>query len=173
MTNHTPEYSPKIPRMGGFSLIEALISFVIIAVGMLGLARFQGASLERNADSKARTEALNLAQARLEGLRNLRGEADFQTRLAAGTNSDSVEGGHAIFSRAWDITRDGTFDRAVVDVTVSWSDAEGISQSVNLASVVSEVRPEKSGQYYVAMVGVPGTPPTPLMVGREDHDDHD
>lgn len=160
---------PTISRTGGFSLIEALISFVIIAVGMLGLATFQGASLASNSDSKARTEALNFAQTRLEALRSLANEAAFQTRLASGTASDTADGNHTRFSRSWSITRNTTPDNAAVDVTVSWADREGTTQSVNLASLISEISPRATGKFYVAMVGVPGTPPPALVVG-EVHD---
>lgn len=158
MIDNALESAPSIQRMGGFSLIEALISFVIIAVGMLALAIFHSASLESNADSKARTEAVNLAQARLEALRSLRDETVFQTTLASGTGSDTAAGNHANFARSWTVTRFTPSDRAMVDVTVGWADATGVTQSVKLRSVIAEVNPHQTGRYYVAMIGVPGTP---------------
>ena len=170
MTKNPLESPPTLSRMGGFSLIEALISFVIIAVGMLALAKFQSASVESNTDSKVRTEALNLAQSRLEIFRSLEDEAAFQARLATSTGVDATEGNHTRFFRSWSITRQATPDRAEVDVIVRWSDRSGTSQSVNLSSSISEVNPSKTGQFYVAMQVVPGVPPTPVGGEAQSND---
>jgi len=148
--------------MGGFSLLEALISFVIIAVGMLALAKFQADSLDSNADAKARTEALNFAQDQIERLRNLEDPADFTARLASGSGSDTANGNHASYTRSWTIRQVAVPAHAEVAVTVSWADSSGTTQSVNLSSYIGQVQPEKTGQYFVEMVGVPGKPPNSL-----------
>jgi type IV pilus modification protein PilV len=148
--------------MRGFSLLEALISFVIIAVGMLALAKFQADTLENNADAKARTEAVNFAQAQIEQLRNIRDPADFQTALTSGSGTDTATGSHATYTRSWTITQNTDPNYAVVDVIVTWADSTGTTQSVNLSTYIGEVEPAKTGRYFVEMVGVPGEPPTPL-----------
>ncbi len=54
----------------GFTLIEVMIAFVILAVGLLGLMTMQIVSIRANAFSSDMTYASMLAQARFEHLRN-------------------------------------------------------------------------------------------------------
>jgi len=53
----------------GFSLIEALIAALVVAVAMLGFGQLQGATLINSADSRMKTHALNLAQDKIGKLR--------------------------------------------------------------------------------------------------------
>lgn len=46
---------------GGFSLIEILISFVVLAVGLLGVASMQKKGVESNHSAYLRTQAVSLA----------------------------------------------------------------------------------------------------------------
>ncbi len=55
----------------GFSLIEVLISLVILAVGLLGLALFQTTAIKGNAIASKWTVATELAQDRLERFRHV------------------------------------------------------------------------------------------------------
>lgn len=51
---------------GGFSLIDAMLATVILAVGLLALAGMQGISLGRNVDANELTVATNLAAEMVE-----------------------------------------------------------------------------------------------------------
>jgi len=55
----------------GFTLLEVLIAFIILAVGLLGLAALQIIAIKANAFSKEMTQASAIAQAKLEELKNL------------------------------------------------------------------------------------------------------
>ncbi len=55
----------------GFSLIEVLVSLVILAVGLLGLALFQTTAIKGNAIASKWTVATELAQDRLERFRHV------------------------------------------------------------------------------------------------------
>ncbi len=57
-------------HQGGFSLIEVLITLVVLAVGLVALAKFQGTAIESGSLAKERTVAAHLAQQKLDDLRN-------------------------------------------------------------------------------------------------------
>jgi type IV pilus modification protein PilV len=61
----------KIRGKEGFSLIEVLVSLVILAVGLLGLALFQTTAIKGNAIASKWTVATELAQDRLEKFRHV------------------------------------------------------------------------------------------------------
>ena len=54
----------------GFSLIEVMVSLVILSVGLIGTAKFQTAVLKSGSDSQARSEAITIAQSKLEELKS-------------------------------------------------------------------------------------------------------
>jgi prepilin-type N-terminal cleavage/methylation domain-containing protein len=56
-------------RRGGFTLIEAMISMVILAVGVLGIVSMQGASVSASAISQDLTHALNVGERMMELIR--------------------------------------------------------------------------------------------------------
>lgn len=54
----------------GFSLIEILVTLVVLGVGLVALAKFQGNIVESGALAKARTVAAHIAQQKIDDLRN-------------------------------------------------------------------------------------------------------
>jgi type IV pilus modification protein PilV len=147
-------------RQFGFAIIEALVALVIMGFGILALAGMQGA-LTRNVDySQQRSEAVRLAQEKMEELRSFTGIAS--TTIAAtasapsavntsaphwdalSSSADSVTT-NAVYSRSW------VFGGVVADsmrpltVTVTWTDRAGEAQTVTLTSVLSKTNPADSG----------------------------
>nr|HDO80263.1 prepilin-type N-terminal cleavage/methylation domain-containing protein [Candidatus Bathyarchaeota archaeon] len=59
------------PNNRGFSLLEVMIAFVILAIGLLGLAALQVTAIRGNAFSSGMTFATMLAQQKLEELKGL------------------------------------------------------------------------------------------------------
>ena len=91
----------------GFSMIEVLVSVLVVAVGLLAVANFQGGLIGQSSTNKARAEATALAQARIEQLRNYTGdvtsEAEFDNAFAATngfTNNATMNGVNAQFTVA-------------------------------------------------------------------------
>lgn len=142
-------------RQAGFTLIEALIALLVMAFGMLSLSGMQ-LSLSRGSDiAKQRTEAMRLAQQRIDEYRSF--------------TSIAVAGGHTL---VWDsfvtvtepvmatagtnaaYTRTTTMGGATSDamrainVRVAWTDRAGGAQEVNIASVISKSDPVDIG--YIA-----------------------
>ena len=54
----------------GFSLIEVLVTLIVLGVGLVAVAKFQSNVIESGALAKARTVAAHLAQQKLDDLRN-------------------------------------------------------------------------------------------------------
>lgn len=60
-----------VPDQSGFTLVEVLVTAVIMAVGLLAIAQLQVIGIKMNACNRGVTEATLLAAAQLEYLRNL------------------------------------------------------------------------------------------------------
>jgi len=72
----------------GFTLIEVMISLVILAVGLLALGTMQIVSIRANAFSSEMTYTSMLAQEKFEELKNL---ADTDIKLQEGDHPDGTE----------------------------------------------------------------------------------
>lgn len=134
----------------GFTLIEALIAALVVAVVMLGLANLQGVTLLNSADSRMRTHALNLAQDKIEELRSFANQNTY-----AGMDSDVVgstaEGINSTFTRTWEIDPClNSVNCKQATVTVEWTDAKNAIQTVQLTSYIAQTDPVKSGMLLVA-----------------------
>ena len=64
------QYKNTVFRQRGFSLIEALVAFLILSVGMLGIASLQLISLKAGKTAELRTVAVIKAEEILERIRN-------------------------------------------------------------------------------------------------------
>jgi type IV pilus assembly protein PilV len=67
----------------GFSLIEALVSLIVISVGMIGIASLYGQGLRAGGTALYRTQAINLASDMADRIRvNRRGGAGYNAMAA-------------------------------------------------------------------------------------------
>ncbi len=153
----------------GVSLIEAVVALAVLAFGMLGVAGLQG-TLRGNADgARQRTEALRIAQSRIETRRS------FSTLPAGGgiayagivdRSAVTVDGKNATFTIVEEVTDvGGATDprRKALTVQVSWADRTGVAQTVQLATVIAGMAPE-----HAAVVTVPATS-TAVQLSRGRH----
>ncbi|MBL1278547.1 MAG: type IV pilus modification protein PilV [Ectothiorhodospiraceae bacterium] len=83
---HMQEHSPQ-QKQKGFTLIEVLVTLVILAIGLLGLAGLQAASLQHNNSAYQRSQATFLAYEMLDRMRsNPQGlEADVYNAIDTGS----------------------------------------------------------------------------------------
>lgn len=128
----------------GFTLLEGLIAFVILAGGLLAAFRFHSTSLATTAESKVRAQATALAQQKIEDLRNFQTLDEFEALVVDGSGLGDY--GAVDYAAAFDLDwdRDEAFgdNPRKVDVTVSWVDRDGVgtdgngAQSVMLSSII-------------------------------------
>ena len=136
--HHAPPHAQR-----GTSLLEALIAFLVLSLGMVSIARVQG-HLRLAADvARQRTEAVRLAQQDMETLRSQR------TFSAIASASRNVNAGtaYAIDRR---IESTGMAHAKAASVTVRWADRSGVAQQVTLHSVVAGTDPRLSGALALA-----------------------
>jgi type II secretory pathway pseudopilin PulG len=132
----------------GFTLVEALVAFGVTAAGLLAVASFQGALVTDSAYNKARTEALSLAQQKIEEFKHYT-HADEDNFIddngdgamdADGPYQDpAINGQNAVFTRSWDLATASQGKR--IDVSVSWVDSSNVGQSVFLAATMPWISP--------------------------------
>ncbi|ADC70731.1 hypothetical protein TK90_0216 [Thioalkalivibrio sp. K90mix] len=130
-------------RVCGISLIEALIAIAVVSVGLLAIARLHGDLLSSAGDSKARAEAMQIAETEIEKLRNASTLTDLNRRLenvrteAPGRNADyTLE-----WSNLPDTSDFGFFEP---EVRVTWIDRRGDAQSVLISTAVAWSNPRFS-----------------------------
>lgn len=142
----------------GFTIIEALISLVIMGFGILSLAGMQTA-LSRNADdAKQRTEAVRLAQEKIEAFRSYTGIASTVVgqattsitalnwnALVSGTESIDPHTTNTTYTRTWTIGGSSGDPMRGLTVNMAWTDRAGEPQTVSISSVLSKTDPADSG----------------------------
>jgi type IV pilus assembly protein PilV len=114
----------------GFTLIEVLITLIILAVSLLALAGLMATTTKSNASGGHITEASTFAQDRLEELR-----AVLWDNIAVGAVSDQRNGSTGInYVRNLNVQQNGNLK--TVTITINWTDRT--DHSIRLLSVVAQ-----------------------------------
>jgi len=67
----------------GFSLIEVLVSLLVLAIGMLGMMTLQNISLQNNASAYYESQAMFLAYDALDRIRTSKNQGNYAITLAS------------------------------------------------------------------------------------------
>ena len=141
----------------GFSLIEALVSLVVLSIGLLGVAGLQLASLRSNQGAALRSQATFLAYDIIDRMRANRGAAlagAYDIALGASPVAGTVAGNDLTQWKqeigstlpAGAITPDGAIQldpaTQVVTVTLQWDDSHGSPSLPGAAAGANPGAPE-------------------------------
>ncbi len=126
----------------GFSLIEVMISFILIGIASLGLVKLQ-TYVEQRADFAIHSvEALNLAEQQLEWFRT-RGASTALSSISVATYSTDIVTGlddsDPTYTLSWSVpsaTVSGSLK--TVKIEASWTDRMGETQKIELSTMVSK-----------------------------------
>ncbi len=130
--------------MRGFAMIEALIAFLVLSIGMLALARLQN-DLRVNADAaRERTEAMRLAQIDIERLRAFADAAGWNA-IADAEIDVTPAGGTTAYTLTRVVTTNAEPALKTVQVTLRWNDRHGAGQSLRLSTLIAGHDPVLSG----------------------------
>ncbi|EMS7725440.1 prepilin-type N-terminal cleavage/methylation domain-containing protein [Vibrio cholerae] len=125
----------------GFSLIEVMISFVLIGVGALGLVKLQ-AYIEQRADYAMHSiEALNLAEQKLEWFRTRGASSANPAMSTANFATDIVSGSISSgrYTLSWGVPTTALSGALkTIHIQASWKDRHGETQSVELKTMISK-----------------------------------
>lgn len=143
-------------------MVEVLVALVVLALGLVGIAKFQGIVTKDGNEAKYRTEAAHIAQLKMEQLRNYATLAEY---AAIATGEDAVgpagatAGGVTVstvmdnattaYRRTWTVTDNTTYK--TVSILVSWPDEDGgystdatANNTVKLDSYITRIDPGKT-----------------------------
>ena len=158
-----PASSTAMHRQRGTTLLEALIAFLVLSLGILTIGRVQ-THLRLGSDiARQRAEAVRLGQEELENLRAFSviaasAGARSYAEIAGRTLLIDADAGYATNTR-YRLTRSvqaaANVDAKDVSVDVAWSDRSGQDQHVTLHSVVAAIDPKYAGALAIAPTGRP------------------
>jgi type IV pilus modification protein PilV len=164
----------KRARPQGFSLIEVLVSVVVLSFGILALTALQSNLIKASADAKAQSVALALAKDKLEELRSYSSITAYQNLTSSASaetltdSSGNLSGTN--YTRSWTIKRyavpaggntfaqyttlTGTLPNTyapniefkTIEVRVNWVDAAGQAQTIAVEDAIAGLDPSDSAK---------------------------
>lgn len=125
-----------ISKQKGFSLIEVLIAFIILIVGIMGLIKLQ-TYMERQADyAENSIKALHLSESQLELFRTRSVSGGDGTIVFGSISSSSSVSG--IYTSAWIVTDSFSGALKTIDIHTQWYNRWNEPQSVALKTMISQ-----------------------------------
>lgn len=134
-------------QVKGMTLIELMVTVLFVAICAIALVRFQSYLQYDNNLVQQKNEALIQAEKKLEILKdfqvlnNTAGYTSYQG-IASGTSTST--GTNTSYSLNWTATTHTNPDYKNLDITVSWTDRYGSTQSVRLISNIAGIDPTNS-----------------------------
>lgn len=118
----------------GFTLLEVLITLIILSVALLALAGMMVTTTRNNAFGGYVTEAATLAQDKLEEFRVTSWDRLLPTTAGPRTEPN-IKGSTGItYARTWNIVQNNNIK--TITIAVNWTDR--INHSIRLVSVIAQ-----------------------------------
>jgi len=128
---------PVTDRKGqeGFTLLEAMVSLTILAVGILGVIGMFVTSIGGNAQGRHMTEATSLAQSKLDELANMVPYVNLADDSETGLNPDGSISASGLYNRSWTVTQPvGALDMMQITGRVEWT-TKGRTHEIEMSSL--------------------------------------
>ncbi|MFQ5715742.1 MAG: prepilin-type N-terminal cleavage/methylation domain-containing protein [Nitrospinales bacterium] len=123
---------PRRSNQGGFTLLEVLVSVVILSVGFLGTGALVAGVVQKNQEAKRITAGTTLIQDKIESFKN----SSFSSiNSGSETNIDAEGNAGGAFSRSWTVTTSGNVK--TITVTVGWS-SKGQTINKSMTTAISQ-----------------------------------
>lgn len=126
----------------GFSLIEVMIAFTILGVGLLAVAGAQVKAIQGTQSGRHLTQASIIAQTQIEQLTGSR----WATPIVAGwtapiTQATLVDDGNGVFAEqnytvVWRFVDLVPNETRTIDVRVSWTEPDGRNRSLATSTIL-------------------------------------
>lgn len=145
----------RLPPSRGFSLLEVMLAMLLMASGALGIARLQLLLHGQSELAGQRTEALHLAQQKLEQLRAFNfveasggsGSADASFDTLSGGSDKLLLTGATEYARSWSVSKPGTttstskFPYLVASAEIEWSGRTAKVTRTRVITVIARTDP--------------------------------
>lgn len=134
-------------NQNGQTLIEVLVTVLIIAVSVIALIRFQHYLSYNNSLIQQKSDAMGLAVKQIEALRNFQvlnttsGKTAYQD---IATSSTTATVSNTSYTINWTVTTNTNPNYKIVQVVVSWTDRNSTTNSVTLVSDIAGIDPANS-----------------------------
>ena len=126
-----------LSKTRGFTLIEVLVTALILTTGLLGTLGLATGVIRGNFFSKNLTSATAIAQSQLEAVQN-RGYLNATTTFFPAA-AVTVSMGNVNFVRTTTITNDSpSANMKTILVTVTWAESNNASRSVSLQTILAQ-----------------------------------
>lgn len=130
--------------ISGQGLIEIMMTLLIIAGCVIALLRFQNYLAYSNGFANQQATATQLAISEIETLRDYSALTGTGSYANIASGSSSYTGPSATYTITWTVTSFNNPTYKTIDVTVTWNDRYGASQSIRLTTNVAQLDPSYS-----------------------------
>ena len=128
--NQTMSTKSLIKKNKGFTLVEVFMAMLIVLTGLLAVCMMQIMAIKNNANISQKSEALNLAQDRLEDMK--RNALDHFADLINGSDTQGQ------YTRSWTVTPLNSITKQVV-VTVTCPGGKSYTLQTNISNFKYDV----------------------------------
>lgn len=128
--------------MKGYTVLEAMIAFILIALGIVSAVKLQDAIVRKSVYARQLAEATLLCQQEMETLRAYSTKTAFDA-LASNPVGNTVYGTNAAYTRTW-VVSTNAFGTKAVTVKAAWTGLSNEPETAAVSSVIGFNDPAQS-----------------------------